>query len=266
MTKQDQLDGKVVLIVGASSGLGAEIAYAAARKKATVIVCARRLDKLQEVKANCERLAGKPAYAYPLDVSQPAAIEAVYEEITATVGAVDVLVNSAGFGLFEHFLNFDQAQIEKMFRVNVLGTMYVSQKFGLAMAERGQGHIINIASQAGKMATAKSSVYSATKFAVLGFSNALRLELKPLGVQVTTVNPGPVATDFFEIADQSGDYLKAMAHFVIQPEPLAEKIVAAFGTKRREINAPFILEVASKAYTLFPHIGDYLTSTVFNYK
>ncbi len=86
------------------------------------------------------------------------------------------------------------------------------------MAERRQGHIINIASMAGKMATAKSTIYSATKFAVLGFSNALRLELKPLGVAVTTVNPGPVATDFFDKADPSGSYLEKVINlFWIQP-------------------------------------------------
>ena len=75
------------------------------------------------------------------------------------------------------------------------------------MIEAGQGHIINVASMVGKMATAKSTVYSATKFAVLGFSNALRLELKPLGVAVTTVNPGPIQTEFFDKADPTGTYL-----------------------------------------------------------
>ena len=85
------------------------------------------------------------------------------------------------------------------------------------MAERRQGHIINIASMAGKMATAKSTVYSATKFAVLGFSNALRLELKPLGVAVTTVNPGPIETNFFDKADPSGSYLEKVGQIVLEP-------------------------------------------------
>lgn len=265
--RKEKLAGKIVLVVGASSGLGSEIAYAAAKEQATVIVCARRVDLLAEVKEKCESLAGRAAYAFPMDVTQPTSIEQTYDDITSQVGTVDVLVNCAGFGLFKEFLDFEMSVAERMFNVNVLGTMYVSQKFALQMAERGRGgHIINIASQAGKTATVKSSIYAATKFAVIGFSNALRLELKPLGIQVTTVNPGPIATDFFEIADESGEYLTSMAAFVLQPQPLAERIVKSFLTKRREINAPFVMDVASKAYMLFPHIGDYLTGTIFNNK
>ncbi|HFD1648670.1 TPA: SDR family NAD(P)-dependent oxidoreductase, partial [Enterococcus faecium] len=149
---------------------------------------------------------------------------------------------------------------------NILGMMVLTQKFAIDMAERRQGHIINIASMAGKMATAKSTVYSATKFAVLGFSNALRLELKPLGVAVTTVNPGPIETDFFDKADPSGSYLEKVGQIVLEPAKLAKMIVRNMRHPKREINQPFILEVASKFYTLFPTIGDYLASGIFNKK
>lgn len=151
---------------------------------------------IDEVKAECQRLSGKEAYAFPVDVSDPDSVDRLYEQVMQTVGRVDVLVNNAGFGIFEDFLTFDLGKAYDMFEVNVLGMMVLTQKFAIDMAERRQGHIINIASMAGKMATAKSTIYSATKFAVLGFSNALRLELRPLGVAVTTVNPGPVATEF----------------------------------------------------------------------
>lgn len=176
------------------------------------------------------------------------------------------MVNNAGFGIFENFLETDLTKAKEMFEVNVLGMMVFTQKVALQMAIRKTGHIINVASMAGKIATAKSTIYSATKFAVLGFSNALRLELKPLGISVTTVNPGPIATDFFDHADPSGTYLDSVGMIVLQPNKLAKEIVASMGTFKREINRPRILEGAYRFYTLLPHIGDFLAGGIMNKK
>ena len=260
------LEDKVVLVTGGSGGLGAQICYEAAKQGAIVITCARRIQMIGEVKEECKRLSGTEAYAFQVDVSDPDSVDALYEKVMDEVGRVDVLVNNAGFGIFEDFLSFDLGKAYDMFEVNVLGMMVLTQKFALDMAERRQGHIINIASMAGKMATAKSTIYSATKFAVLGFSNVLRLELKPLGVGVTTVNPGPVATDFFDKADPSGSYLEKVDQLVLDPTKLAKAIVRNMKYPKREINKPVILEIAAKFYTLFPTIGDYLASGIFNKK
>ena len=210
----------------------------AAKKGAIVVVTARRKDLLLQVKANCEQLSNTSAFAFELDVSDPEQVKKVINEIYQTVGTVDVLVNNAGFGHFENALTFDMDVAERMFRVNVLGLMYVTQLVAIEMAERQQGHIINIASQAGKMATPKSTIYSASKFAVIGYSNALRLELKPLNIFVTTVNPGPIETNFFDIADESGDYLEKVGHMVLNAEVVAGRIVSLMGTSRRELNMP----------------------------
>ena len=107
-------------------------------------------------------------------------------------------------------------------------------------------------------------MYSATKFAVLGFSNALRLELKPFGIHVTTVNPGPIETAFFDQADPSGNYLASLGTFVLEPTKLAKTIVKAMIHPKREINRPQVMGVAAKFYTLFPAIGDYLAGSLFN--
>lgn len=265
-TSRNDLTGKVVVITGGSGGLGEQIAYAAARQNATVVVCARRINLLGKVRHNCEDLSGAPAFAFQLDVANPENIKEVVERIHDEVGVIDVLVNNAGFGHFEEALTFDMDLAEKMFRVNVLGLMYMTQLVAIEMADRGAGHIINIASQAAKMATQKSSIYSATKFAVLGYSNALRLELKPLGVYVTTVNPGPIETNFFEIADETGEYLKKVDLLVLDPTIVAKRIVGVINVPRRELNMPKLMEFAGKMYTLFPHVGDYLASTLFNNK
>lgn len=260
------LKDKVVLITGASSGLGEQVAYEASIAGATVVLTARSKGKLKAVKETCEKISNKTAYWFALDISDPEEIEQVFDDIYSTVGQIDVLVNNAGFGYFENALSTDMDIAEDMFRVNVLGLMYTSQIAAIHMANAGRGHIINVASMAGKMATLKSTIYSASKFAVIGYSNALRLELKPLSVHVTTVNLGPVKTDFFDKADKGGDYLENVGSIVLDPKEVAHKMVQIMGTKKRELNLPKVLEVASRFYTLFPTAGDYLAGTVFNKK
>ena len=260
------LVGKTILITGASSGLGQEIAYEASKKGARVILCARREEDLIRTLAICESYSKQKGAYYPLDISDYNQVEEVSDEILKEFKKIDVLVNCAGFGMFQLFLDSSFEETEKMFSVNVLGLIYLTQKIGLQMAKQHHGHIINIASQAGKMATPKSSIYAATKFAVIGFSNALRLEMKPLGISVTTVNPGPIKTPFFDIADPNGSYIDSIGSLAIEPEVLARKVVKSFGTFKREINSPFVMEVASKGYQLFPHIGDYLATNIFDKK
>lgn len=266
MFQGQTLTDKVVVVTGGSAGLGEQICYEAAKRGAIVVVCARRINLIGKVKETCEMLSGKAAFSFQLDIADPENVEHTFKRIVDEVGTIDVLVNNAGFGLFENFIDMDLAIAKNMFDVNVLGMMVFTQKAAILMAEKGQGHIINIASMAGKMATAKSTVYSATKFAVIGFSNALRLELKPLGIAVTTVNPGPIKTDFFDQADPSGEYLASVDLFVLEPKQLAEEIVRAMGTNKREINRPRIMEGAYRLYTLFPHLGDVLAGGILNKK
>ena len=261
-----KLTGKTVLITGASSGLGEQIAYEASKAGARVVLCARRVEKLLEIAEKCEDYSKLEAYFFAIDVADFEDVESKLQALEQENLTIDILVNCAGFGLFEPFLETNFVDTQRMFSVNVLGLMYITQKIGIQMAEKGQGHIINVASQAGKMATPKSSVYAATKFAVIGFSNSLRLEMKPLGVNVTTVNPGPIKTPFFDLADPSGSYLKTVGKLALDPQKLAQRIVKSMGTTKREINTPYIMELGSKAYQLFPYTGDFLAQTIFNKK
>lgn len=260
------LTDKVVVVTGGSAGLGEQICYEAAKRGAIVVTCARRINLIGQVKEHCSELSGKEAYAFQLDIADPDSVESVIEKIDTEVGDVDVLVNNAGFGLFDNFVDFDLDVAKNMFEVNVLGMMYFTQKMAISMVSNQSGHIFNVASMAAKMATPKSTVYSATKFAVLGFSNALRLELRPANVYVTTINPGPIATEFFDKADPSGSYLENLGGIVLDPNKLAKTIVNKMGKPTREINRPFIMEGASVFYGLFPHIGDFLAGGLFNRK
>lgn len=266
MERTQRLRGRKVLITGAASGLGEQIAYAAARRGATVVVTGRKLERLQAVQERCRQLSGNPSFGYLLDVTDGQQIQEVLRRIKSEVGGVDVLVNNAGFGLFAEAVETDQQITEEMFKVNVLAVIELSREVAREMKKTGGGHIINIASQAGKTATPKSAVYSATKFAVRGYSNALRLELHRDGIFVTTVNPGPISTDFFTKADPGGSYLAKLGRWVLDPVQVAEKIADCMLTNRREINLPWIMEVAARFYVLFPRLGDLLARTLFAWK
>ncbi|WP_125605649.1 SDR family NAD(P)-dependent oxidoreductase [Lapidilactobacillus bayanensis] len=259
------LRGKVVVITGASSGIGRDIALEAASRGARVFLLARRLELLEEVRTECANLSLAQATAIQVDVSQMAELEHAVAQIQAETNRVDVLVNAAGFGDFETFAEIPVKRIEQMFRVNVFGMMLLTRMLA-PMLFATKGHIVNIGSMAGKIQTPKSAVYAATKAAVIAFSNSLRLELKPLGVKVTTVNPGPVNTEFFNVADSGAQYLQKMAWLSLDPEKLAIRIVASFGQSVREINAPWFMEVAARLYPLAPKLGDFLASTIGNQK
>lgn len=251
---------RIILITGASGGLAQAIIRQLPRED-YLILLGRSKDRLERL---YQAISSKECYE--IAIQDPAAIEALVDELYQRYGRIDVLINNAGFGAFKAFDDFSAEEIEAMFRVNSLASIHFARLLGRKMAEQGSGHIMNIVSMAGLIASAKSSIYSATKFAVIGFSNALRLELAERQVYVTTVNPGPIATAFFEQADPSGQYLASVASFTLQADTVAKKIIAAIGKKKREINLPISLALAHKCYTLFPTISDYLARKVFNYK
>lgn len=261
------LSGRVVLITGASSGLGEEIAYEAVKSGAQVILCARRMDRLKHVATKCRELSNnEKIHMYPLDLSSEESIKSCLDKVKRDVGKIDILVNNAGVGLFAPFLDITKEQTVQMMEVNVLGMISLTKRVAKTMMKSHSGHIIIVASQAAKMSTPKSSVYSATKFAALGYANALRLELKPYNVFVTTVNPGPIKTEFFDHADPTGTYLASVGSLALEPSKLAKKIVKSMWKKKREINTPTVMSLGSIGYQLFPRTGDFLAGTLFNKK
>lgn len=262
----NRLQGKNVIITGASGGIGAEIARLCAERKANLVLLARSKDKLDALKLDLEQRFSVKVYVYQLDVADTDQVEYVFKDILERIGHVDVLVNNAGFGIFReaHAARLDE--IKSMFDVNVVGLMAATLMVLPQMRERKSGHIINIASQAGKLATPKSSVYSATKHAVLGFSNSLRMELSDFHVFVTAVNPGPISTNFFEIADEKGTYVKSVQRFMLDPKFVARKIVDSMLTPTREINLPRWMNAGSVLYTLFPGMFERFGKRFFDRK
>ncbi len=255
-----------IVITGASSGIGALLAKKVAEQGARPILIARSEEKLQticqaiyeETKVDCK--------FYKLDVSDFTEVETVFQTILSEVGPVDILVNNAGFGIFVSFSDANFNEIVDMFDVNVLGLLACTKAVRPSMLENNRGHIINIASQAGKIATPKSSVYSATKHAVLGFTNSLRLELANTNIHISAVNPGPIATNFFERADKSGNYVKNVEKFMLDADEVATKIVQLMIKPKRELNLPFWMNYGSVLFHLFPNLFEKIASKFMNMK
>ena len=247
---EQKLKAHKVMITGASGGLGERIAYHAAGEGAEIILAARRRDRLDALKQNIADKTGAKCRIIVLDVSRTDEVEAAFQE----AGPVDILVNNAGFGIFESALDASLEDMKAMFEVNVFGLIACTKMALPHMIRQDKGHIINIASQAGKIATPKSSLYAATKHAVLGYSNSLRMELAETGVNVTTVNPGPIQTDFFKTADKKKKNIKSVGRWMLDPDRVAKKIVSAMMTNKREINLPGWMNSVSKLYQLFPSL------------
>lgn len=262
----NKLMGKNIVITGASSGIGEKIAFEVAKEGARPILLARSSEKLANL---CDKLKQQyeiDARYYSLDVSDSSEVRRVFTLIYEEVGFIDVLLNNAGFGIFElaHKASYDE--IEKMFQVNVMGLIACTQEVLPSMLEKNKGHIINIASQAGKLATPKSSAYSATKHAVLGYTNSLRLEVAKTNIHISAVNPGPIQTNFFDIADQSGNYVKNVEKFMLSSDDVAKKVTKLMVNPKRELNLPGWMNLGSVLYQLFPTLADKLVGGMLNKK
>ncbi len=266
VSAMDSLSGKNIVITGASGGIGAQIARMAAERGANLALLARSIDKLEALKAELESTYKNKVFVYKLDVADTGRIAEVFDQVHNEFGHIDILVNNAGFGVFRHAHEAPIDEVKAMFDVNVVGLIACTGAVLNKMRKRREGQIINIASQAGKIATPKSSVYSATKHAVLGYSNSLRMELSDYNVHVTTVNPGPIETNFFNIADESGTYVKNVKRWMLKPEYVARKVVDAMESPVREINLPGWMNLGSTFYTLFPRLFEKVGKKAFNKK
>ena len=261
-----KLKDKNIVITGASSGIGEQLAMKVAQRGARPILLARSQDKLQGICAQITKETGMECRAYCLDVSDLEEVKNVFKTIFQEVGQIDILVNNAGFGIYDLFHEANLEDIEQMFKVNVFGLMACTQQVLPSMLERNEGHIIIIASQAGKLATPKSSGYSSSKFAVLGFTNSIRLELRNTAIHVSSVNPGPIETNFFNTADKTGTYVKNAKKMMLKSDDVADKIVKLMLSPKRELNLPRWMNIGSTLYNLFPTISEKIAGDRFNMK
>lgn len=184
---------KVIVITGASDGIGAQLARSLAMQGAKLVIAARRIDALDGVAADC-RTAGAQVLSVRTDVSVEADCENLIQQACAHFGAIDVLVNNAGVSghaMFEEVTDFKW--YEDMMRINFFGSLWCT-RYALPHLKKARGLIVGVSSLAGKIGVPGRTAYSASKFAMAGFFDALRIELRGTGVDVTMIYPGVVAT------------------------------------------------------------------------
>jgi NADP-dependent 3-hydroxy acid dehydrogenase YdfG len=188
------LDGRKVLITGASSGIGEAAAMAMAHEGAAVALGARRRDRLEEIVAGIESEGGT-AHAVAADVTDEEKARRLVGDSAELLGGLDCLVNNAGVMLLGLVEGADTADWRRMVEVNLLGLLYCTHAALPLLREGGGGDIVNVASVAGRVASLGSGVYNMTKWGVVGFSESLRQEGAHIGVRVTCVEPGFVGTE-----------------------------------------------------------------------
>jgi clavulanate-9-aldehyde reductase len=225
------LSGRVVAITGASSGIGEATALACVAAGASVALAARRADRIE---ALAGRIAdeGGTAIAVPTDVADERQARAFVEQTYERLGRLDALVNNAGVMLLGAVTGADTEQWRRMIDANLYGVLYCSHAALPLMQQQGSGHIVNVSSVAGRIASAGSAVYNMTKWGVNGFSEGLRQEALHANIRVTVVEPGAVET---ELIGHNTDAIQAMAAKVfegvqaLQATDIADAIMYALG-------------------------------------
>ncbi|WNZ26657.1 SDR family NAD(P)-dependent oxidoreductase [Leptolyngbya sp. NK1-12] len=202
-SKVVQLEQQVILITGASTGIGAALAVLLASRYPGIRLglAARSLERLEAVAATC-RQAGAEVCVVPTDMAQPEQVKALAAKVLQQFGRVDALVSNAGYGQMGPIELVPTAAVEQQFKVNLLGAITLIQAVIPVMRQQGGGRIITVSSLGGRVAFPLGGLYSASKFALEGLSDALRMELEPFNIKVSVIEPGPVATEFFEAANR----------------------------------------------------------------
>lgn len=242
--------GRAALVTGASSGIGRILSLRLAREGARLALLARRADALEAV-ADEIRERGGEAIVLPCDVSDLGAAEDAARSALARFGAIDLLVNNAGYGHRGPFLEWELEDMERMIRVNFLGALSVTRALAPSMVERGEGWIVFIASVAGRIAPPEESVYAASKFAMVGLAESLSVELEDSGVHVLTVCPGAIRTSFFD-AEALRRLPPVAQRWMVEPDALVHAVLDALARGRRSLTYPRALAAAYVVRALAP--------------
>ena len=224
----ENLQGKKAIITGGSRGLGKATALAFAKEGIDVAITGRDENRLKETVAELRALGVKATYAL-FDVGNHTEVKTGIQQLVQDLGGVDILVNNAGIAAFGKFLEMEAAQWAQIMQTNVMGMYYVTREVLPFLIEKNQGDIINVSSTAGLSGNAGTSAYSASKFAVIGLSEALMKEVRKDNIRVCTLTPSTIASDMsLELGITDGNPEK-----VLQAEDFAQLIVASLQLPRR---------------------------------
>lgn len=251
-----RLDGMVVVITGASSGIGRATALAFARQGAALVLAARRQAALHAVAEDCVKAGGRALVA-PADVTDQQAMNRLAERACAVFGGIDVWINNAGVMALGRFEDIPEEVFERVVRTNFLGTVHGCRAVLPHFLDRGEGVVINNASMVATVGQRYATAYVASKFAVRGFSESLRQELvEEPGIHVCTVMPAAVDTPLWQhAANYTGRAVKPMEP-VHPPEEVAAAILALARTPQRELFVGTEGRIAALANAVVPALAE----------
>ena len=199
----NDLRGKWALVTGASSGLGVDFARELAERGASLILVARRLERLEEVAGELREAYGVDVDVIPMDLGAPGAPQELYDRVARAGRSIDVLVNNAGYGVYGYFLDIDWDRERSMLELDIVNLVHLTKLFARDMVSRGYGRIMQVSSIGAYQATPTYASYTAAKSFVLHFGEALQYELRGTGVTCTVVSPGVTKTEFLEVSGQT---------------------------------------------------------------
>lgn len=255
--------GRVVLITGASSGIGAATARLLGREGYRVVLAARREDRLESVAADV-RSSGGHALVVPTDLTRREEIGQLVQRVRAEYGAIDVLFNNAGMMRLGWLETLTPEEIASQLEVNALGTILTTRAVLPHLIERGEGHIINMSSVAGFIASPTYTAYAASKFALRGFTEALRREVRVFGIHVSGIYPGAVSTDLGEESrHRRATGVRTPDFLVLRPEQVAAGVLRVIRRPRRTLIMPWFFRLAVWIERLAPGLVDRVVEARF---
>ncbi|MFW5691332.1 MAG: SDR family NAD(P)-dependent oxidoreductase [Chloroflexota bacterium] len=258
---KNPIKNQVVLITGASSGIGRATALAFAARGARLALVARREDRLQDLTAEIETEYGIEALAIPADLSLEKDLRHVFETTQEHFGRVDILVNNAGMFLGGPLEEASPTDVRRLLAVNLQAIIRLTQMVLPGMIQHGKGHIVNVSSMVSLLGAPGASVYAASKIAVNGFTAALRRELRDTGIGLTNFMPGWTDTDMIRSMDADEMRAAGMLNpliFIDEPETVAEAIIDAVRYNRNEVlfGGPMVT-VGAWVARIFPGLYDF---------
>jgi len=239
-----KFNGKTVLVTGGASGIGKIMGRIALEKGARLIIWDINQHNLESAKIELSKVGQVDAFV--VDISDKEQISKAAKEVIETIGGVDILINNAGIVVGKYFHEHSTAEITKTIDINAVAPMLVTNEFLLTMLEKNSGHICTIASSAGLISNPKMAVYAASKWAALGWSDSLRLEMKQLkkNISVTTVTPYYINTGMF-------DGVRSLIP-ILKPEKVARKVIRGIEKNRPIVSMPWSMRLVRFGQGIMP--------------
>ena len=234
------MKNKVIVVVGATGGIGSALTRKAANAEARLVLVARDQDKLATL---AEELSGEVAII-PTDITKPEQVDALFKQVIVEFGQIDALVNAAGAGIMKPYSNLESADLDAMLDVNLKGSFYTCQAAAELMQERKSGHICNVVGILGKHSMPMASAYCASKYAVVGFSKCMAEELKRFGVKFTLFYFGGVDSPFWDNVSLKVDRKK-----MLSPETAASAILYALTADPQAV--PMEINIQPESHLFF---------------